>query len=153
MSRLPRPTHMRASSAAFLMGLLALSVLAPSQQMASASCAAPYLQPQVGALRPGMTVTVEGRGFTHGCQDSMGCPAFGCGSCEYDEPAPAPMQHVSLRLVQGDRTWHVGAADAVADENGGAGQVTWRFTVPADVEVGRARLIPGGGETLVVRTQ
>jgi hypothetical protein len=95
-----------------------------------------------------VTTSVEGRAFVDGCQDSMQCSAVpGCSHCEYDDPAPRPLQDQTLRLRQGDRTWRLGTADA----EGAAGRVTWTFAVPASTRPGRATLLPGAGDPLRVR--
>lgn len=127
--------------------LLALAVAPFPQPPARASCAAPYLE-RPGALVRGVTTSVEGRAFVDGCQDSMQCSAVpGCSHCEYDDPAPRPLQDQTLRLRQGDRTWRLGTADA----EGAAGRVTWTFAVPASTRPGRATLLPGAGDPLRVR--
>lgn len=133
--------------------LLGVAVLPFPQPPASASCAAPYLQVERGeTVDRGERVTIEGRAFVDGCRDTMGCTAvLGCTSCEYDEPPERPMQDVRLRLVQGDRKWTLGVADAGSADRGHLGWVTWRFEVPRGVEPGPARLLPDGGEPAPVR--
>ena len=152
MRRPGRPTDMRRPLLVTLLGLFALTTWPSAPEVASASCAAPYLELERDTLKRGASVTVEGRAFTHGCQDSMGCTAgLGCDSCEYDEPAPIPMQDVSLRLVQGARTWRLDTANAAAGPSGDAGWITWRFIAPPDAEAGRAQSVPDNGEPFVVR--
>jgi hypothetical protein len=131
--------------------LLGLAVAPFPQPPASASCAAPSLDaPQRLVLQRASTTTVEGRAFVDGCQDSMSCSAVpGCSHCEYDDPAPKPMQDVVLRLRQGDRTWRLGAADAEA----ASGRVTWRFDVPAGARPGPARLLTEVAEPVRVRVR
>lgn len=119
---------------------------------ASASCAGPSLTatgPLV--LERGATSTVEGRGFVDGCQDSMSCSTVGCDSCEYDDPPPAPMQNLRLRIVQDGRSWNVAVADAGTAEGDQLGQVVWTFELPAGVQPGRARLLPERAAPVPVR--
>jgi hypothetical protein len=131
--------------------LLGLAVAPFPQPPASASCAAPYIE--VGqrlVLNRGATTTVRGVAFVDGCQDSMGCSAMlACNHCEYDEPTPKPLQDLTLRLRQGDRTWNLANADA---ETAG-GRVTWTFDLPIGVEPGPAKLLPDAGDTLRVRVR
>ena len=129
--------------------LLGMAIAPFPHTPASASCAGPYLEAsQRLVLDRGTTTTVEGRAFVDGCQDSMGCSeVLGCSHCEYDEPTTTPLQDVTLRLRQGQRTWRVGSENADGDE----GRVIWTFDVPAGVSPGRARLLPDGGGPLQVR--
>ena len=108
---------------------------------ASASCAAPHLEDAERlVLQRGATTTIEGRSFANGCQDSMSCSA-GCDSCAYDDPPATPMEDVELRLVQRDRTWDLGVADAGAAESNRLGWVTWTFRGPTGAEPGPAKLL------------
>ena len=132
-SRPPRPTRVRRRFLALLLALAGLTLL-PAGGPASASCAAPYVDaPPSLAVRGEVTVT--GRGFADGCQDSGSCPAYGCGECDYGPP-PVPTPDVRLDLVQRGRVWLLGTADA--DDRG---TVTWQVTVPDDVRPGHARLV------------
>jgi hypothetical protein len=144
-----RPFIVKRSWVLLVTMLLGLAVAPFPQPPASASCAAPYLKAAEGlVLERGTTTTVRGVAFVDGCQDSMSCSAVpGCSHCEYDDPAPKPLQDVALRLRQGDRTWKLGTADAEA----AAGRVTWTFDLPAGVRPGPARLLPGYGEPLRIR--
>jgi hypothetical protein len=119
---------------------------------ASASCAGPSIDVERGtALAPGGALRVEGRHFVDGCQDTGTCPAFGCGACEYDDPPPEPMEDLSLRLVQGDRSWVLGTADAGTAADGEQGQVIWSVELPEDVRPGPARLLAEGAMGARVR--
>jgi hypothetical protein len=148
MVRAGRPFLVKRSCVLLVTTLLGLALAPFPQTPASASCAAPSLKAaERSVLVGGATTTIEGRGFVDGCQDSMGCSAVpGCSHCEYDDPAPKPLQDVALRLRQRDRTWLLGIADA-----NHLGRVTWRFEVPAGVEPGPATLLPDAGESLRVR--
>ena len=154
MSGLSRHKGVRAPFLSLLAALFALTMLPSATEEAAASCAGPYLE---GAgslvLERGSNTVIEGRSFSEGCQDSMSCPAFGCGSCEYDEPPSTPMQDVSLRLVQGDRTWRLGTADAETAESNRLGSVTWKVRVPTTVNPGRAKLVADSAEPVVVRVR
>ncbi len=118
---------------------------------ASGSCAAPGLQlagsttestaarPEVG---PGTDLTVHGTRFVDGCDDGGGSATFGC-SAEAREPERA-QERVSLELVQGDRRWELGPADADAGTgSGGLGEVVWTVRLPAEVRRGPATLEAG----------
>ena len=64
--------------------------------------------------------------------------------CRAPQPAdPAfPLTNVELTLVQGDRTWALGTADA-DDRDGDRDQlykISWTTTVPSDVPAGPAEL-------------
>ena len=144
---------MRRSVMLLVPTLLGLAVVPFPQAPATASCAAPYLQvEQRQELERGARVAITGQAFVNGCRDSMGCSAvLGCTSCEYDEPPETPMKDVRLRLVQADRTWHLGIVDADPAATGHLGRVRWKFEVPSGAEPGPARLLPGGGEPARVR--
>lgn len=133
-------------SLGLLLGALVLLAVAPYPSgPAAASCAAPLLSNLDDVdLTRGATVTVEGRGFVDGCRDSMSCPAFGCGECEWNDPPPAPLSEVRLELRQQGRSWDLGVADA--DESGA---ISWTFVVPGDARPGRARLIGASRPTTV----
>lgn len=146
-----RPFLVKRSTILLLTVLLGLALAPFPQPPAAASCAAPSLDaPRQLVLQRGATTTVGGRAFVDGCQDSMGCTVgFGCDHCEYDEPTPRPLQDVTLRLRQRDRTWRLGTADAET----AAGRVSWTFDLPARVRPGPAMLLPEGGEPLRVRVR
>jgi hypothetical protein len=98
-------------------------------------------------------VSVDGRGFVDGCQDSTSCSgAGGCSRCSEDPP-PQPLRDVALELQQGGRTWHLGTADAGAADEQRLGQVTWTFAVPDGVHPGRARLAADGAMPVPVRVR
>jgi hypothetical protein len=145
---------MRAKHLTSLAVLVLLGMLSPAgSHPASASCAAPWLEVKPGTvLRRGDPLLVEGRGFVDGCQDTMSCgTGLGCDDCEYDDPPPEPLQDVTLRLTQHDRSWPLASADAETAASGRAGQVAWRFELPPGAKPGRARLSAGPGTTLDVR--
>lgn len=135
-----RPFTMRRSSlvlGTLLLGLAAAPVPSP---IAAAECAGPNLEVDDGqAFERGATTTVTGNPFTTGCQDVGVCSSdAGCDDdqvCDYG-PEPQPRHNIRLKLVQGDRSWHLGTVDADSD-----GSATWTFEVPRDAEPGRARLV------------
>ena len=90
---------------------------------------------QVASLSPGADLTVTGQWFFRGCHDTGTSSACSGPS----EPTPEkPSRGVRLVLVQGDRSWVLGTADA-----GGPGssyRMRWEVTVPADVGTGPAVL-------------
>jgi hypothetical protein len=120
---------------------------------ASGSCAGPTLTTRsLGEGPPTLYVggltEVAGRYFVHGCDDTGTQPAFGCGgSGPRDEETP--MRDVVLRLVQGDRSWVLGRADAGTAEEGRLGQVSWTFRVPMAAKDGPATLRAGMAELRV----
>jgi hypothetical protein len=117
---------------------------------ATASCAAPYLRiaGDLPAPAPGGEFVVEGRAFVDGCDDAGGTTVFGC---SVDEAEPeVPLKAVTLRLRQGGTEWDLGTADAGSAEDGQLGQITWRVTMPADVQPGPARLFTDDSEPLPV---
>jgi hypothetical protein len=144
---------MRRSSLLLTATMLGLAALPFPQTPGSASCAGPYLEDTERlVLQHGATITIEGRSFVDGCQDSMSCSVgWGCDSCEYDDPPPTPMEDVGLRLVQRDRTWSLDVADAEAAENNHLGWVTWTFRLPAGVRPGTAKLLPEHAEPVPTR--
>lgn len=104
-----------------------------------AACAAPTIS-AVGqesaapggfwpTLTRGGAVRVRGDYFVDGCADAMRCATEpGCGGetrCEANEVV-RPLQGVTLRMVQGDRTWELGRADATGPTN----TVAWDVVVP-----------------------
>ena len=114
------------------------------QAPAMASCAAPYLKvPDRLVLQRGSAVTIKGRSFTEGgCQDGMSCTeSLGCDSCTCDDPPPVPMDDVSLRLQQRDRTWDLGVADEGSAENNHLGWCHGTIELPAGVTPGPAKLL------------
>lgn len=153
MERPRRPTHMKRSPLLLLAVLLGLSAAPFPHGPASASCAAPSLDVSDSlVLRRGANAVVEGRGFVDGCQDSMSCSGvLGCDNCEYDDPPPQPLEDVDLRLVQRDRSWLLGTADAGAAENGRQGRVSWSVDVPLDADPGPARLVSDHTQPIRIR--
>lgn len=101
-------------------------------------------------LHRGATVTIKGRSFVDGCRDSMSC-SVGCDSCEYNEPPEVPMDDVALRLVQGDRAWELGVADAGTADDNQLGWVARTFTVPDGARTGPARLLAEHAEPQRIR--
>jgi hypothetical protein len=134
---------MRRSS--LLLGSTLLGVVAAPlpHAPARASCAGPYLEDAEHlVLTRGTTAMIEGRAFSSGCSDSIGCSTgiLGCQSCT-DPPPVEPMEDVELALTQGDRTWRLAVADAGSAEDDRLGWVTWTFEVPSGAKPGPARLV------------
>jgi hypothetical protein len=142
---------MRRSMLLLVAFLLGLAVAPFPESPASASCAAPYLPGERLVLQRGTTVTVEGRAFVDGCQDTMSCSVgLGCEQCEYDDPPPVPMDDVRLRLGQNGRRWELAVADASA-EQGRLGEVEWSIELPDGVRPGPARLLAERAQPVRVR--
>lgn len=121
---------------------------------ASAGCVAPYLRvDDAGEGRPivfrGASVTVEGRAFVEGCDDTDGSSGFlGCSS--HDEEPVLPHEDVLLRITQGDRRWDLGRADAGSADDNQLGQISWTITVPGDLKPGRALLEADASDSLPI---
>lgn len=129
-----------------------LGLFAPTT--ASASCAGPSITVPgptasptslpdsdvpvpVVRLEPGATVTVTGRDFAAGCDDTGSVTVYGPGCERADPPKPSvPLQDVALELTWNGRTFPLGTADAGGEETGYA--TSWTFTVPEDVVPGVA---------------
>lgn len=92
--------------------LIALSLL-PAGGGAQASCAAPYLTLGDLAVSAGSPLTVEGRAFVEGCDDTGGGDAFGCSTDEGE--TEVPMEDVLLEVRQAGRTWDVVLAGSLHD--------------------------------------
>ncbi|WP_121253659.1 hypothetical protein [Nocardioides ferulae] len=138
--------------------MLAAAVAPFPQQPAAASCAAPSLEVPGAARTPvvlhaGERVTVTGRGFVEGCDDTGGGSVLGCSGGDEGE-TEEPMSDVELVLLHGRPTptqVSLAVADAGTADDGRLGQVTWTFTVPADQPLGPAVLKTEGSEPLRVR--
>jgi hypothetical protein len=140
--------------AAALLTLLALPVPA---NPATASCVGPYMF--VGKVQkstvidPAATLSVSGRAFARGCDDTGSSSIFGCRSSQGERLTP--MQDVVLLLRQGDQRWRLGVADAKSAEQNQLGRITWHVQVPAEVRTGRATLVadirPRGSDGLDAR--
>jgi hypothetical protein len=135
--------------------VLALGMMPIPQTPASASCAPLTSETRIGsfssAARP---FVIEGRSFVDGCRDSMTCTeGLGCDSCEFDDPAPVPMEDVALRLAQRGRTWDLGIADAGTAEDNRLGWMTWTFDLPTDARPGPAKLLPEHAEPVRARVR
>lgn len=139
-------------SALALVALLALVAAPFPAAPGVASCAAPYLQETSSLiLQRGARASVAGRAFVDGCQDSMSCSGtLGCQSCAYDDPAPAALKDVGLRLNQGERTWTLDVADAGTAGEDHLGWIRWEFNVPVDAEPGAATVVAEYAEPLRV---
>jgi hypothetical protein len=126
--------------------LLATAVLPVAG--AEASCAAPYLQvgefEQRPVLEAGSSVTVEGRAFVDGCNDSGGVAVVGCIAIPEEETdTEAAMSDVTLSLRQGPRRYDLGTEDAGLAEDNELGQITWEITLPGNLRRGPAMLMAG----------
>ncbi|HET8561784.1 MAG TPA: hypothetical protein VFL69_14790 [Marmoricola sp.] len=137
-----------------LLLLLACTALPWPVSSASASCVAPLLGVDGSAIPPrhpvsvraGDDLTVRGRFFHHGCNDTGGSEtdAFGCSHSAPREAEP-PMKHVVLRITQRGHTWRLGVADA-----DGRSAISWDVTVPDGLRPGAATLRAGTSSPLRV---
>ena len=121
---------------------------------ASGSCAGPELQ-VAGAtgdrpvLHTGRPLQVEGRHFVEGCDDTGESSVLGCSRSEESEETP--MTRVRLTLVQGDRKWVLGTADAgTGADRPDRGHVGWDVRLPDGVVTGRATLVAGSARLPVL---
>lgn len=147
--------HMTRRLALLLLVLVGLAVTPYPRSPAAAGCVAPELiiggdpgsRQQPVELRRGQQVTVDGRYFHDGCDDTGGGDAFGC-TTEDREPTP-PMRDIELVLMerQSDAS---GIPLAVADADAGD-EASWTFTVPADAPLGRGVLRTQTSGALFVR--
>lgn len=137
--------------------LLGLAFAPYPQPAAHAQCASPSLKVQ-GAdespalLHRGDQVTVTGRGFVDGCDDTGGGSAFGCSG--EDGETEVPLDDIELVLVRQRPVLHqtaLGVSDAGSAEDGQLGWVTWTFTVPNGHPLGRSSLVTEGSSRLPVR--
>ncbi|MBZ5737627.1 hypothetical protein [Nocardioides mangrovi] len=134
---------------ALLLGLTGLAAAPFPSSPAAAGCAGPQVVvPGVDVARDrpvltrGSEVTVRGRYFLDGCDDTGGSSAtLGCTTDDEGETVQ-PSRDVELRL-NGEL---VGTADADED-----GRITWTFTVPVDLPVGPATMDSYSGDEIRVR--
>lgn len=121
---------------------------------ASAGCVAPYLRiddarEELPIVTRGATVTVEGRAFVEGCNDTGGSSGFlGC-SAQEDEPV-LPHEDILLRITQGDRQWELGREDAGSADEDQLGHVSWTITIPDGLKRGRARLVADASDSMPI---
>ncbi|HSX67466.1 hypothetical protein [Nocardioides sp.] len=121
---------------ALLTATLVPATTATTAVRAAADCAAPMLDVTPSTELPRTAeVTVTGRYFKDGCQDTGVCTGYlGCQRCDYG-PEPKPQQDLTLKLRQDGRTWALATTDA--DDSGKA---SWTFRLPPGVDEGPARL-------------
>ena len=121
--------------------LLGLAVAPFPASPAAADCAGPQLtidgeqahDPATAiSLRRGDQVTVDGRYFVQGCDDTGTSGGLGCSP---DNEA-VPMHDIELRLVPGSGT----AVSLGMEDANEAGGTSWTFTVPDDAPLGAAQL-------------
>lgn len=136
-------------------GALLAAAIAPWPTWdASAGCVAPYLRvddarQERPVVNRGASVTVEGRAFVEGCNDTGGSSGFpGCSSQD-DEPV-LPHEDIGLRITQGDRQWELGREDAGTADDNQLGHVSWTITIPDDLRPGRARLEADASDSLPI---
>lgn len=124
---------------AMIAGAAVVTMPAP-HDAASASCVGPMLETRDAApptITPGQRLTVVGRFFLDGCNDTrVVVRSYGCSTHEQAPEVVRPLDDVTLSLQQGGHTWRLGTADANS-----AGRVRWVVTLPVDLEPGRATLV------------
>jgi hypothetical protein len=149
---MPVAVPMTMRPAVLLVTLLLAAAVAPFPgSPAQASCVGPQLsitgqRARLPEVRPAIAVTVDGRYFVNGCDDTGGqATGFGCAHRTRPQDRVTPMAHVELVLRQHGREWRLGTAEATSD-----GRISWDVRVPVGVEPGRARLMTPASDTLVV---
>lgn len=91
-------------------------------------------------LALGPPVLVTGTHFFAGCQDTLGTRGSGCSGGPAELPPQTPARQVHLVLSQGASSWDLGTADADPEDSA----ISWRATLPPQVQPGPARLDAGG---------
>lgn len=143
-----------ALSAVMTAGLLGVLSWPP---IASAGCVGSFLAVGTSAepgppptapvsLTRGQTATVAGVFFHAGCEDTF-ASGPGCGAAQPADPQ-TPLTDVRLTLVQGERSWELGRADAADRDQQYA--ISWVVSIPTDVAAGPATL---DAETATLRVQ
>ena len=87
----------------------------------------------------GQPTTVTGMFFHAGCEDTVSSSP-GCHAVPPSDPQ-SPLTGVELTLVQGDRTWVLGTADAAGRDQQYA--ILWTASIPDGVAAGPAELRAG----------
>ncbi|MFE7404737.1 hypothetical protein [Isoptericola sp. NPDC057559] len=142
--RFPRTTSALALPAVLTVALLAAGC-APTGTSAGASCAAPAVDVEDGALTAGGAVRLAGTAFVEGCADFQGVSD--------GEPLPAestaPMSDLAVRWVQGTHDVELATVDADAHgewsavvmvpDDAAPGDAVIRVAPAADVAVTVAR--------------
>ena len=106
--------------------------------LAVGASAEPGPQPsKAAAVVRGQPATVSGIFFHAGCEDTGSSSFLGCRAAPPSDPQ-SPLTGVQLILVQGDRTWILGTADAADREAQYA--ISWNVSIPDDVAAGPAEL-------------
>ena len=83
-----------------------------SHSPAGAACMDPTVTVSPRTAGPGAEVLITGKGWKHGCNDTVDCPQGG--PCSVDGDAP-PRTGISLRFRQGKNTDVLGEVDAGPD--------------------------------------
>ena len=112
---------------------LAVIVAAFVPQAASASCAAPEWDVDNDRAQTGESITISGRFFIDGCNDTGS--ASWCGGPAPQEPE-VPMTGIRFQLLGGDES--VDAVTVSADEQG---DVAATLTVPQDAKAGAYKVV------------
>lgn len=93
------------------------------------------------AIARGQPTTVSGIFFHAGCEDVVSPSFLGCHAQPPSDPQ-SPLTGVDLTLVQGDRTWVLGTADAAERDEQYA--ISWTASIPDGAAAGPAELRAGG---------
>jgi hypothetical protein len=113
---------------------------------AEASCAAPNVAASPSQAPQGSSITISGDGYWDRCNDVITCypytpsPTPGSPSptptqsCTPTEPEQ-PIQNITIKFVQGDRSWTLGTVDA---DSNGSFELTAK--VPAGAAFGSAKI-------------
>jgi hypothetical protein len=131
-----------------VLGASGLLLGAAERSPVSAACMEPALIVTPRQAAPGQTVTVSGRGWRQGCNDTVQCPTNG--PCSTDPQAPA-RTGIEVAFSQGRQSDRLGMADAGNDSNFTVTAVVPRWskagaaTVRADNVATGFRVVSGSG--------
>lgn len=128
---------------------LALAVVLSLQVSPSqASCAAPQIEVSPTPARPGAPITVTGKYFADGCNDTGGCSSGLCTTtCEQPAPEP-PLTGLSVELRRAATVLDSVTVDA--DERY---RIAASLTVPTDAPPGRYGVYVVKGEWEAAATE
>lgn len=118
------------------------SCVGPQLTVGTAAAVAPTTPGSPTRVVRGQALVVDGVWFHDGCADTS--VRRGCSGPRPVDPE-TPMRHVELTLVQGDRSWTLGTADASGPESHFG--IRWKTVVPGDVHAGPATLHAGTATT------
>lgn len=118
--------------ARWMLPLTLLIVFGVRASPAPASCVGPTLRAADRKVPAGDELTIKGRYWFNGCQDTGSCSATPCGESECDYgPEERPKRDIKVSMRKGDQVVFLGEVDADATF-----QFSEGFTVPPDTPPG-----------------